>query len=71
MEKKEIDKRATKAKEKYKEKEQEAKSVVDAWRMLYYNGLLSDKENESINKKINTRYGKYLFPTKFNPTNTK
>jgi len=38
------------------EKEVEKNEVIEAWRTLYYLDFFSDKQKESIRKKIDTRY---------------
>lgn len=34
----------------------ERDQCIEAWRTLYYNGLLSEKEKASISKKINNKF---------------
>lgn len=38
-------------------KDKEKELMINSWRMLYYGGLLNEKESENIKKKINTKYG--------------
>lgn len=45
---------------KLTKRQQEAAEIVTAYQLLYYTGLLNEKEKKSINKKINTRYKKEL-----------
>ena len=44
------------------DKQLTALQVITAYRVLTYNSLLSPQEQKSIQKKINSKYGKYLSP---------
>lgn len=43
-------------------KEKQALEAITAWRVLYYSGLMNDKEADNVKKKIDTRFKKYLSP---------